>query len=69
MDKHEVTNELLNFAVNVSRYAKIEVKKIGNMRGLRKVVSIENKNYLYTPGKLSKVLLAKLNKLTNKINI
>ena len=65
MDKHEesITNELLNFAVNVSRDAKIEVKKIGNMRGLRKVVSIGNKNYLYQPDKLSKVLLTKLNHL------
>ena len=37
MDKHEVTNELLSVAVNVSKDANIEVKKIGNMRGLRKL--------------------------------
>ena len=33
------------------------------MRGLRKVVSIGNKNCLYKPDKLSKVLLTKLNQL------
>ena len=67
MGKHiqpRIENDLLRFAVNISEEAKIEIKKIGNMRGSRKVVTIKDKSYLYDPNKLSKVLLAKLNKLS-----
>ena len=58
MDKH-IENELLRYAVNVSKEAKIETKRLGQMKGLRTVVTIKDKNYLYNPSKLTKVLLAK----------
>jgi len=53
MDKH-IDNDLLRFDVNLSREANIETNKSGHMKGLRTVVTIQNKNYLYNPSKLSK---------------
>ena len=42
MDKH-IENELLRYAVNVSKEAKIETKRLGQMKGLRTVVTIKDK--------------------------
>ena len=63
MDKH-IENELLRFAVNISGEAKIETKKLGQMKGLRKVVTLQDKTYLYNPNNLSRGLLTKINKLS-----
>ena len=71
MDKHvepRIENDLLRIAVDVTGEAKLERKRIGNMRGLRKVVTIKDKSYLYNPKRISKVLKSSTNCL-KQINI
>ena len=70
MDKHvdhRIKNDQLRYAL-LTKEAKLERKQIGNMKGKRKVITINGKYHLYNPSKISKVVLNKLDKLskTNK---
>ena len=58
-----IENNQLRYAL-LTKEAQLERKQIGNMKGLRKVITINGKSYIYNSKKLSKVLLTKLDKLS-----
>ena len=63
-----ITDKRLKYLIQ-EKDAKVEKVQIGNRKGLRNVITIQDKQYTYNPDKMTKTLTKQLDKLTKSNNI
>ncbi len=64
----KISDKRLKYLIN-EKDAKVEKVQIGNRKGLRNVITIQDKHYTYNPDKMTKTLSKQLDKLTKSNNI